>query len=42
MKIVVVGTDYVGLSITTLLSFHHEEIAVDIIDEKVNMINDKK
>lgn len=42
MKIAVAGTGYVGLSIATLLSQHHEVIAVDIIEEKVNMINSRK
>lgn len=42
MIIAVAGTGYVGLSIATLLSQHHEVIAVDIIEEKVNMINDRK
>ena len=42
VKIAVAGTGYVGLSIATLLSQHHEVIAVDIIPEKVEMINDKK
>ena len=42
MKIAVAGTGYVGLSITTLLSQHHEVIAVDIIPEKVDLINHKK
>ncbi|MFQ6791640.1 MAG: nucleotide sugar dehydrogenase [Thomasclavelia sp.] len=42
MKIAVAGTGYVGLSIATLLSQHHEVVAVDIIEEKVNMINNKK
>ena len=42
MKIAVAGTGYVGLSIATLLSQHHEVIAVDIIEEKVNMINNRK
>ena len=42
MKIAVAGTGYVGLSIATLLSQHHEVMAVDIIEEKVNMINNKK
>ena len=42
MKIAVAGTGYVGLSIATLLSQHHEVMAVDIIEEKVNMINSKK
>ncbi|NBL00081.1 MAG: nucleotide sugar dehydrogenase, partial [Erysipelotrichia bacterium] len=42
MKIAVAGTGYVGLSIATLLSQHHTVTAVDIIEEKVNMINDRK
>ena len=39
MKIAVAGTGYVGLSIATLLSQHHPVVAVDIIPEKVEMIN---
>ena len=42
MKIAVAGTGYVGLSIATLLAQHHEVMAVDIIEEKVNMINNRK
>ena len=42
MKIAVAGTGYVGLSIATLLSQHHEVVAVDIIPEKVDLINHKK
>lgn len=42
MKIAVAGTGYVGLSIATLLSQHHEVMAVDIIPDKVDMINQKK
>ena len=42
MKIAVAGTGYVGLSIATLLSQHHEVVAVDIVPEKVEMINQKK
>ena len=42
MKITVAGTGYVGLSIATLLSQHHPVKAVDIIEEKVNMINNRK
>ena len=39
MKIAVAGTGYVGLSIATLLAQHHKVLAVDIIPEKVEMIN---
>ena len=42
MRIAVAGTGYVGLSIATLLSQHHEVTAVDIIPEKVELINAKK
>ena len=42
MKIAVVGTGYVGLSIATLLSQHHEVMAVDITPEKVDLINHKQ
>lgn len=42
MKIAVAGTGYVGLSIATLLAQHHHVMAVDIIPEKVNLINYKK
>ena len=42
MKIAVAGTGYVGLSIATLLSQHHEVTAVDIIPEKVELINQRK
>ena len=42
IKITVAGTGYVGLSIATLLSQHHEVWAVDIIEEKVSLINSKK
>ena len=41
-KIAVAGTGYVGLSIATLLAQHNEVTAVDIIPEKVEMINNKK
>ena len=42
MKIAVAGTGYVGLSIATLLSQHNEVVAVDIVPEKVDMINNRK
>lgn len=41
-KIAVAGTGYVGLSIATLLSQHHHVTAVDIVPEKVEMINNRK
>lgn len=41
-KIAVAGTGYVGLSIATLLSQHHQVTAVDIIPEKVDLINNRK
>ena len=42
LKIAVAGTGYVGLSIATLLAQHHHVTAVDIIPEKVELINNKK
>ncbi len=42
MKIAVAGTGYVGLSLATLLARHNEVTAVDIVPEKVKMINEKK
>ena len=41
MKIAVAGTGYVGLSIATLLSQHHEVVALDVVKEKVDMINNR-
>lgn len=41
IKIAVAGTGYVGLSIATLLSQHHEVVAVDVVKEKVEMINNR-
>lgn len=41
-KIAVAGTGYVGLSIATLLSQNHQVTAVDIIPEKVDLINNRK
>lgn len=42
MKIAVAGTGYVGLSIATLLAQHHQVMAVDVIPEKVDMLNRKE
>ena len=42
LKIAVAGTGYVGLSIATLLSQHHKVTAVDVIPEKVELINRRK
>ena len=42
MKIAVAATGYVALSIATLLAQHHEVMAVDIIPEKVELINHRK
>lgn len=41
-KIAVAGTGYVGLSIATLLSQHHQVTAVNIVPEKVELINNHK
>lgn len=42
LKIAVAGTGYVGLSLATLLSQHHKVVAVDIVSDKVDMINKRK
>ena len=42
MKITVVGTGYVGLSIAVLLAQHNEVVAIDLIEEKVKLINSGK
>ena len=41
LKIAVAGTGYVGMSIATLLSQHHQVTAVDVIAEKVEKINNR-
>ena len=42
MKIAIVGTGYVGMSLATLLAVRHEVIALDIQQERVNLVNNKK
>ena len=42
IQVAVAGTGYVGLSIATLLAQHHQVTAVDVIPEKVDMINNHK
>ena len=42
LKIAVAGTGYVGMSLAILLAQHHDVTAVDILPEKIKLINDKK
>ena len=42
LKIAVAGTGYVGLSIATLLSQHYKVVALDIVESKVELINNRK
>ena len=42
MRIAVAGTGYVGLSLATLLAQHHDVVAVDVVQEKVNLINSRR
>ncbi len=42
MKISVAGTGYVGMSIATLLAQHNEVTSVDVVPERVDMVNNKK
>ena len=42
MKLAIAGTGYVGLSLAVLLAQHNNVVAVDIVEEKVNLINQKK
>ena len=41
MKVSIIGTGYVGLSLATLLAQHNDVVAVDIVPEKVDLINNK-
>ena len=42
LKIAVAGTGYVGLSMATLLAQHHEVTAVDVVPEKIDLINHRQ
>lgn len=42
MKIAVAGTGYVGLSLAVLLAQHHDVVALDIVEDKVNLLNNKQ
>ena len=42
MKIAVVGSGYVGLSLAVLLAQNHQVIVLDVITQKISMLNDKK
>src|SRR5690554_7624318 len=42
MKIAVAGTGYVGLSLAVLLAQHHDVVAMDIVEEKVKLLNGKR
>ena len=42
LKIAVAGTGYVGLSMATLLAQHHEVMAVDVVPEKIDLINHRQ
>ena len=41
VKIAVAGTGYVGMSLAVLLAQHNKVVAIDVVEEKVNMINNR-